>query len=71
MYASALAALAKLGFRLKSHAATIAVLERDYARAIPFLGPHAEYVRPFFSVGRLKSSLVFRESIKTHNRWGV
>lgn len=32
MYTSALAALAKLGFKSKSHAATIAVLEHDYVR---------------------------------------
>jgi uncharacterized protein (UPF0332 family) len=31
MYTSALGALAKLGFKSKSHAATIAVLERHYA----------------------------------------
>jgi len=30
MYASALAALAKLGFKSKNHAATIALLERFY-----------------------------------------
>lgn len=32
MYTSALAALAKLGFKSKSHAATIVVLEHDYVR---------------------------------------
>jgi len=32
MYTSALAALAKLGFKSKSHAATIAVLENRYVR---------------------------------------
>ncbi|MBI4163884.1 MAG: hypothetical protein HY512_03405, partial [Candidatus Aenigmarchaeota archaeon] len=32
MYTAALAALAKLGLKSKSHAATIAVLEHDYVR---------------------------------------
>ncbi len=35
MYVSSLAALAKLGFKSKSHAATISVLEHYYVRQLP------------------------------------
>jgi len=50
MYTSALAALAKLGFKSKSHAATIAVLEHYYVRKEKLEAKHVDMLSKTYTL---------------------